>query len=532
MAYREVTMVEIKEVLRQWLKGAARKRIAKRLGMGRATVRRYIEAAEACGMSPAEGEASLTEERLSAVVSLLDAAPERSKGESWVLCWNHRSFVEEKLKLGLRLTKVWRLLERQGVAVPYSTLHRFARRELGFGRRAPTIPVADCQPGEEVQVDTGWMGYLEPDAHGKRCRFRAWIFTSVYSRHRFVYPCFRETTLDAIEACEAAWEFFGGVFHVLIPDNTKAIVQKADPIDPLLNPAFLEYAQARGFVIDPCRARSPKDKARVERSVQPTRDDCFAGECLKSMEDARRRGRDWCLHEYGMRRHTRTQRLPLEQFETEEKHCLLPTPTTPYEVPLWCEPKVAPDQHAQVAKALYSLPRHLIGETLRARADRTTVRFYRGRQLVKVHPLQPPGGRSTDPGDFPAEQAAYALRDVSFLEQQALRHGEAVGRYAKALLEGPLPWTRMRRVYALLGLCRRYGSARVNEVCELAFSAEMVDVRRLGRMLKLGRPPQTPGTPPSEPTLKVIPLCRYLRPAHQYALPLSCERKPGEGGAE
>jgi transposase len=124
----------------------------------------------------------------------------------------------------VRLTKVGRLLGRQGVHVPYATLHRFAVAELDFGATAATMPVADCAPGKEVQLDTGWMTLLEPDLFGKRRRFRAWIFTCVFSRHRFVWPCFRETTETAILACEAAWEFFGGVFEVLIPDNTKAIV--------------------------------------------------------------------------------------------------------------------------------------------------------------------------------------------------------------------------------------------------------------------------------------------------------------------
>jgi hypothetical protein len=63
--------------------------------------------------------------------------------------------------------------------------------ELGFGRTAPTVPVADCGPGEELQLDTGWMTLLEPDLFGKRRRFRAWIFTAVLSRHRFVHPVFR-----------------------------------------------------------------------------------------------------------------------------------------------------------------------------------------------------------------------------------------------------------------------------------------------------------------------------------------------------
>jgi transposase len=517
MAYREVTMLEIKEVLRQWLAGEGIRCIARRVGVARNTVRHYVEVATACGLTRDGGAETLTEELLAEVVRRLDQRHEQPRGESWVRCEEQREFIARRLDDGLRLTKVRKLLGRTGVEVPYATLHRYASIELGFGRGTPTIPVADCKPGKELQLDTGWMGNLEPDEQGVRRRFRAWIFTSVFSRHRFVYPCFRETTADAIEACEAAWRFFGGVFEVLIPDNTKAIVKEPDPLSPLIVTAFLEYAQARGFVIDPARVRHPQDKGRVERAVRPTRDDCFAGEHLHTIEASRCHAVGWCLRDYGMRRHTRTQRLPLEYFEAEERAHLLPEPTTVYEVPLWCEPKVARDQHAQVAKALYSLPRRFVGTYLQARADRMTVRFYDGALLVKTHPRKAPGERSTDPADFPSERAAYALRDIAFLERQAGTHGEAVGHFARRLLEGPLPWTRMRRVYSLLGLCRRYGSERVAEVCGQALAVDMLDVRRLRRMLERGSHPALSAAPrPS-----AIPQCRYLRPAHQYALPLT-----------
>jgi len=527
MAFREVTMLEIKEVLRRWLGGEAKKRIARQLGVGRNTVRHYIEVAEDHGLTPQAGVDALTDERLAAILAAIKTSPERPRGEAWAKCEEQRAFIAERLKERLRLSKVRKLLARRGVLVPYPTLHRFAVAELDFGRGAPTIPVDDGEPGKELQLDTGWMTLLEPDECGKRRRFRAWIFTAVVSRHRFVYPTFRETTLDAIEACEAAWAFFGGVFGVLIPDNTKSIVQKADPLDPLFNPAFLEYSQARGFVIDPTRVRSPKDKGRVERAVQPTRDDCFAGERLRTIEDARRLALRWCVADYGMRRQSTTRRLPLEHFDAEEKAHLLPAPAAPYEVPLWCDPKVHRDQHAQVAQALYSLPRHLLGKRLRARADRTTVRFYDKGLLVKTHPRQPPGKRSTDAADFPPEQLAYARRDVAFLERQACTHGASVGALARRILDGPLPWTKMRRVYALLGLCRRYGDGRVEETCARALAADMLDIHRLDRMLKLGAPP--PATP-SEPS-RVIPLCRYLRPPKQYALPfVDREREPDKKG--
>ena len=144
--------------------------------------------------------------------------------------------------------------------MPIPTLYRFAVLELQFGQTATTIPVVDGDPGQELQVDTGWVGWLTLPLLQKRRRFRAWIFTAVRSRHRFVYPTFEETTARAIEACEVAWEFFGGVFNVLIPDNTKAIIAHADPLAPRVARGFLEYAQARHFHIDAARVRHARDK--------------------------------------------------------------------------------------------------------------------------------------------------------------------------------------------------------------------------------------------------------------------------------
>lgn len=512
MAFREVTVIETKEVLRLWRSGVAKKRIAAQLGVDVKTVRGYVKVAERLELDPGLDLDTAT----AAVVERLAAANRRPRGVTWEVCATHADFIRAKLEDGVRLTKIRKLLLRQRQAqVSYMTLYRYAVEELGFGRGAPTIPVADCGPGEEVQLDTGWVGWLY-DMFGKRSRrFRAWIFTAVRSRHRFVYPVFPETTATAIEACEAAWEYFGGVFKVVIPDNTKTIVNQADPLEPKLVLGFLEYAQSRGFLVDPTRKRSPKDKARVERTVQTVADDCFGGETLTSIEQARDHARGWGLEEYGRRRHSTTQRMPLEHFEAEERGALLPAPTTAYDIPVWSEPKVGRDQHAAVLKSLYSLPRQYRGKYLTARADRSLVRFYVGQALVKTHPRMAPGQRSTDLSDFPPEKAAYAMRDVAFFSRKAREHGEAVGRFADKLLAGPLPWTRMRRAYALLGLARRYGSARVDEACAVALDADMIDVHRLRKLLEMA----VQATAPSH-SARVIPLARYLRPAQQYALPL------------
>lgn len=516
MPYREVSMFEIKEVVRLWLAGVPKARIAETLGVDRKTVRRYLGLAVAQGLTPATtGADALTDAQLAPLLVALKAGTGRPRGDGWERCVEHRVFIEQTLK-SAKLSKVRRLLLRQGIAIPYATLHRFAVAELDYGRGRRTMPVADPEPGIEIQLDTGWIGAFEPDLFGKRRRFRAWIFTAVCSRHRFVWPVFRETTGSAIEACEAAWEYFGGIFPVLIPDNTKAIVDEADPLGARINTTFLEYAQARGIHIDPARARRPTDKPRVERTVQTVRDDCFAGERVQSLEDAAHHARRWAQGDYGLRRHSTTHRLPLEHFESVERPKLLPAPTARYDIPLWCEPKVARDQHAQVARALYSLPVEYRGKRLRARADRTTVRFYAGVLLVKTHPRVAPGQRSTDAADFPPEKAAYAFRDLEFLKQQAATHGPYVGELAAIVLDSPLPWTRMRRVYALLRLAQKFGSTRVNAACATALAFEMYDVRRLQRIIETGAPPPAP----AGRAATVIPLARYLRAPSQYALPL------------
>jgi transposase len=245
MAFREVTMLEVKEVLRLWLLGVPKKRIAEQLGFDVKTVRRYLGVARARGVDSSHGLAALDDELVTAVVAATQPAAGRPRGEGWAVCEAHRELISGHLTHRVRLSKVAKLLRRRGVEIGYDTLRRYAMEQLGFGTGAPTVPVADCAPGQELQLDTGWMTLLEPDLFGKRRRFKAWIFTAVLSRHRFVYPVFQETTATAIEACEAAWEYYGGVFHVLIPDNTKAIVAAADPIAPRITDGFREYAGPR-----------------------------------------------------------------------------------------------------------------------------------------------------------------------------------------------------------------------------------------------------------------------------------------------
>jgi len=498
MAFREVRVFEVREVLRLWLRGEGVRATERLAGVDRKTVRRYLAAGQELGLVRDGGEQQLSDEFLGSVVEKVRPRRSDGRGRAWGLLVGQHSQIESWLKTEqLTVVKVGELLARRGIVVPERTLHRYALEvcDVGRGRRGVTVRVNDGKPGDELQLDFGRLGLLPDPDSGRQRVCQGLIFTPVVSRYIFVWCSFRQSIEDVIAGCEAAWAFYDGVFGTIIPDNLKAIVDGADSTDPRLNQAFTEYAQDRGFLVDPARVRAPQDKPRVERAVPFVRHSFFAGESFIDLPDAQRRAVLWCQERAGMRIHGTLQARPAEVFRLEEQPALRPAPQDRYDLPLYATVKVHRDHHLEVGKALYSVPGNLIGSRVQVRADSQLVRIFSRGQLVKVHPRMPVGKRSTDPQDLPAERTVYAMRDLDQLQRIAAGHGVAIGAYAAALLEHPLPWTKMRQVYALLGLVKKWGDDKVEAACASALEHEAVNVALIGRMLERGSE-QTPIQPP------------------------------------
>ncbi|MBV8446282.1 MAG: IS21 family transposase [Candidatus Dormibacteraeota bacterium] len=511
--FREVSVIEVVEVLRCWLSGAGFRRVATLAGVDRKTVRRYVGAAVAAGLDRDGGVEQLTDELIGAVAAAVRPDRPQGHGAVWeALCARHDR-IEGWVKQGLTVVKMVDLLAREGVPVPQRTLHRYCQQRTEYRGRRDTVPVADGEPGVECQIDFARMGMCFDCEASRRQVVHALIFTAVYSRHMFVWLTFSQTLEAIIAGCEAAWRFFGGVFKVLIPDNMKAVVAQADAVNPRFTVGWLEYAQARGFVTDPTRVASPQDKPRVERAVQYVRGNFFAGEEFVDLADAQARAEGWCAHKAGLRIHGTTCAQPAVVFHEHEAPRLLPAPERPYAVPIYAEVKVHRDYHVQVDRALYSAPEHLLGQRVSARADEELVKlFYRG-QLVKTHPRQAPGQRSTDPTDLPADKTAYALRDVTRLVATAAAHGPNVGIYAERLLDHQLPWTKMRQVYRLLSLVKRYGAGPTDTACGRALDLDVISVAKIAAML--AKATENTATPAPRAASGLAP-ARFARDAAEY----------------
>ena len=535
MGFREVSVVEVREVLRAWLEGHGLRKVGERAGVDRKTARRYVEAAQAAGLTREADADAVTDELVGAVVEAVRPVRPNGHGPSWEMLLDHEEQIRAWVKGGdghepLSIVKIEELLTRQGVKVPYRTLHRFAVERCGFRVGKTTVRVADGEPGVECQIDFAQMGYLLDPETGRRRKVHALIFTAVVSRHMFVWLTYSQTLVAVIAGCEAAWGFFGGVFKVLIPDNLKPVVTDADAVNPMLSTGWLDYAQHVGFGTDPARVRSPQDKPRVERVVQYVRGNFWAGETFTDLAEAQARAESWCAERAGMRIHGTTQVRPAEMFAELEAHCLLPVPER-YDQPVFTRVKVHPDFHVEVAKALYSVPEQHLGRHLDARADSELVKLYTsgpgGGRLVKTHPRQPPGGRSTDRDDLPEHKAGYALRDLTRLIAVCAGHGENIGIYAERLLDDPLPWTRMRSVYRLQGLVRRYGPEPVEAACERSLDLDVVSVSKIAAMLAKATEREQPVLPAAAGS----PGGRFARDPAEYSGPGSVQLTLIPGGA-
>jgi transposase len=520
LTYRELTMMEVKEVLRRLAAGQGLRDIARQTGVDRKTVRRYAEAAKG-------GELTLETVQDDALVHAIIASvqgreppppsDERAQLEA------QRARIEGWLQRRppLKLTKVHVLLARDGVSASYATLRRFAMDELGWGKRAPTVRVDDCGPGEEAQIDFGCMD-MET---ARERKLWALIVTLVHSRYQFVYPTFEQTLVVVCEGLDAAWRFFEGVAQRVVPDNMKAIVVKPHPTNPRLNDAFLDYAQARGFFVDLARVRRPQDKPRVENQVPYVRESWFQGETFLSLDDTRRHAEQWCRETAGGRIHGTTRQVPREVYEQIERAHMLAAPTAPYDVPLWQDAIVHDDHHIQVAHALYSLPTRYIGRTVRVRAGRCLVRVFLNSELIKTHPRKEPGERSTDVNDYPPDRSDYAVRRVEDFVAKGQQEGHHVGLYIARMLDRALPWTKMRQAHQLLRLCRKYGAERVDAVCKSSLEFDVVDVPRIERMLKNAQKIEQLAADSGK--LRALPAGRFARDTDAFAT----REKPKKGGA-
>ena len=186
----------------------------------------------------------------------------------------------------------------------------------------------------------------------------------------------------------------------------------------------------------------------------------------------------------------------------------------PHEVTHWRIAKVHPDHHVACQYALYSVPSSLCppGQKVEIGLSSKLVQIFHRGKLIKLHPRQPRGGLSTDIADYPEELNTYTLRTPEGIKRRAAEQGPAVAELADRLFDGPLPWSKIRQGHKLLRLGQRYTPRRLQAACRKALAVDLIDVRRVERiLLQALEHSEAPEHPPP------LPHGRFARPGAVFA---------------
>lgn len=481
-------MVDVTEILVHWRAGRSLSEIAESLGVDRKTIRKYVAPAIAAGLEP--GGPAKSDSEWAALVrgwfpSLADT---RLRQITWPQIEVHRDYIVAMLRAGVSKQTIWqRLRDEHGLAASVSSVKRYIEANLPEdGLRAKvTVLREDPPPGQEAQIDYGYLGTWTDPIGGRRRRIWAFVMVLACSRLMFMRPVLTMDQRAWTECHVAAFEFFGGVPARLVPDNLRTGVTRPDLYDPKINRSYAELAQHYGALVDPARAGKPKDKPRVERPMPYVRDSFWRGRDFESLPAMQAEALRWCREVAAMRScRPLDGASPAAMFAAVEAEALMPLPRKEFVLAEWSTGKVGPDIHVKVGKTLYSVPWRFIGRRVDARATSDMVQLFNDGEVIATH-VRKPFGKQTDMSHYPPEKIAFAMRGPTWCRNRAEQVGPSVVAVIADLLADNALF-RLRAAQGVLGLADRHGADRLEKAAAKALAVGDPTYRTIKGILATG----------------------------------------------
>lgn len=345
--------------------------------------------------------------------------------------------------------------------------------------------------GDKVFVDySGKRPAIFDPTTGERTEVELFVAVLGASNYTFVEATFTQQLRDWIVSHVRAFEFFGGVPRLIVPDNLKSGVTKACRYDPTLNRTYAEMIEHYDTAALPARPRKPRDKAKVEVGVQIVERWILARlrkQTFFTLADLNAAIRP-LIEQLN---HKPFKKLPgsrHSQFEAIERAALKPLPLQAYQFAEWKKARVHIDYHVEVDGHYYSVPHALIKRELDVRITLTAIECYLNHQRVAVHPrAERKGGHSTIAEHMPKSHRAHLEWTPGRFLNWAIELGPCTRDLVQQLLTGrPHPEMGFRSCLGLLSLEKRFGKQRLEAACERAIALGSPTRRSVLSLLEKG----------------------------------------------
>jgi transposase len=484
-------MHRLQEIVRLHRLKKSSRAIARQLTMGRNTIKGYLDALSRAGVLEGDPEDLPNFEALRAVVGEHIPAKKAPQQTSSVERWEVKIRALRKKDAKPTAIHDWLRLHEPDYKGSLSAVKRMylrLDREEGPKATAVAIPV-ETVAGEVAQVDFVYAGKRYDPEQGVLRRCWLFVMTLGFSRHMYLELVFDQKIETWCRLHVGAFEFFGGVPKVVVPDNLKsAVIRAAFGVDdePVLNRTYRELARHYGFQIDPTPPRAPEKKGKVERSGGYVKRSFLATWDSVDIAEDRRQLRRWNKEIAAVRRHGTTGRPPIELFDEEEREALLPLTKTRWERVVWRKATLHTDSHVQIDYAFYSAPWRFLHKELWVRCTANSVSIYHEDEHLHTHARVPRGKRSTIEEHLPEHRRDLRHRSREHWIRRATAIGDSVALLANAIFDSDDVLYQLRKVQAIVCHLEGFPPERARAAASRALHFGCLEYRNIKNILKKG----------------------------------------------
>lgn len=476
-------MRKVKEILRLcWGSGLSARQAAQSCGVGRATIKEYLDRAQRAGLGwPLPDD--LDDARLEHLLfpSSIPLTVERRNMPTFEYLYNELKRKHVTLKL---------LWEEYREHTPDG--YRYSQFCVRYRAWIKTLDLALRQTykaGEKLFVDfAGDTIPIHDPATGIMVPAHLFVATLGASNYTYAEAVLSEDLPSWINLHVHTFEFMGCVPEILVPDNPKVGVTHPCRYEPDLNPTYQDAAAHYGTVVIPARVKKPKDKAKVESAVliaerwiiAALRNHTFfsVGELNRAIAAK--------LEDFNTRPLQKLKVSRRHLFETIDRPAMKPLPEQRYEYAEWERPKANIDYHVELDHHYYSVPYQLRGQRMDARMTATTVEiFFKGNRVASHKRSYLRGSHTTITAHMPESHKRYLAWTPSRIIRWAAKTGPSTEALVKEIMERKAhPEQGFRSALGIIRLGRRYGIERLEAACARALVMKAFSYRSVHSILQ------------------------------------------------
>lgn len=469
MAGKPKRMSQVKQILQLHNQGNGNKTIARILGISKTTVRSYLRKYHSSKLS------------LTTLLKMEDHALEKVfypgnpayKDQRFETMKSKLDYYESELKkTGITRQLLWeeyRLSNPSGYSFSQFCFH-LSQHLL---TKNPSM-VLHHNPGEKLFVDFAGkkLSYIDPDT-GEIIECQIFVACLPYSDYSFCMAVPSQRIDDFIHALSCCLQSLGGAPKVLVPDNLKSAVIKANNYEPTINRVLEDFANHYNMAVVPARARKPKDKALVENQVKLIYTRVYAR--IRNQQFFSITELNNAIQQYILKHNqTRMQKRAYcreEHFLSNEKSLLQQLPEVPFEIKYYKEYTLAQNNHIYLGedKHYYSAPYQFTGKKLKVIYTRSMVRIYHQCDLVAVHKREFFQDYTTDKDHLCSTHQHYLNRSPQYYKNKAADMSESLSKLITLVFtQDKYPEQLYRSCDGLFSLCKKTPEETFEKACNMA----------------------------------------------------------------